>query len=210
MKNYPRLTSLCFFFGTLLLCTGVVLSFCFRGSTPLTTKPSPAALAVTEDFLDAVRAGDLESAGAMLLDQPRLTFEPAEESPLANVLWPAYTGSIRAEFRSSLTPSDTGCRREVAVTVLNIPALMAQLKEEAPALLAAEALAIGEDLAFGEDNHYRLEFATEVLQRSLEEMLARPEFLTTSQLTLDLELQDGVWRILPSQKLLDLLCGKIP
>jgi hypothetical protein len=60
MKSYPRLTSLCFFFGTLLLCTGVVLSFCFRGSTPLTMKPSPAALAVTEDFLDAVRAGNYQ------------------------------------------------------------------------------------------------------------------------------------------------------
>ena len=145
----------------------------------------------------------------MLLDQPRLTFEPEEASPLVNALWMAYTGSIRAEFRSTLAPSDTGCRREVTVTALDISGLMAQLKADAPALLAAEALAIGEDLAFGEDNHYRPEFATDVLQRAVADMLTRPEFITTRHLTLELQLQDGVWRILPSRKLLDLLCGKI-
>ena len=39
MKKYPRLTSLCFFFGILLLYAGVMLGFCCRGSTPVMTEP---------------------------------------------------------------------------------------------------------------------------------------------------------------------------
>lgn len=195
--------------GILLLCLGLLLGYLCADAAPVLLEPSSRAMAVTEDFMEALQSGDLDSAGTMLSGQPRLRFEDAESGFLTALLWDAYTGSLQFAFGEELTPTDSGCCRTVTVTALDISALMEQLKKEAPALLAEATAAIGEDLAFGEDNHYRQDFVTEVLYRRVQEYLKGACPTVSREYRLEMVLQEDAWQILPSQELLDLICGKI-
>lgn len=195
--------------GILLLCGGLLLSWFCADASPLLLYPSEDAVDLTEAFTNTLRSGDLDTAGSLLLGQPRLTFEPLPEPSIEALLWTAYIQSLQFTFQDGLSPDNTGCCRSVTVTGLDIPALMQQLKEEAPELLAQEAALIGEDLAFGEDNHYRQDFVMEVLYRSVQERLTGSYPTASREYRLELVLQDDVWKILPNQDLLDLICGKI-
>ena len=209
MKRKISASTLFFLLGTLLLCGSLLLSFLCADASPRLLRPSEAALRRTEDFMHAVGAGDPDAAGAMLLGQPRLTLEWSEASSMTTSLWAAYTHSIRYAFQDTLTPTDSGCCRSVTVTALDIPALMAQLKESAPELLAREALRIGEDFAFDEDDRYRQDFVMEVLEQGLEDLLKGSYPTVSREYSLELVFQEDTWWILPGQDLLDLLCGKL-
>ena len=195
--------------GVVLLCGGLLLSWLCADASPLLLYPSEAALQRTEDFMNALEAGDLDTAGSILLEQPRLSAEWSEASPITTTLWLAYIDCFRFEFQNTLTPTDSGCCRCVTVTALDIPALMQQLNEAAPELLAQEALRIGEEFAFDENDHYHQSFVMEVLRQSLEAFLNGSYPTVSREYTLELVLQKDTWWILPSQDLMDLICGNI-
>ena len=209
MKRKFSASTLFFLLGILLLCGGLLLSWLCADASPLLLQPSDTALQRTEDFMNALDAGDLDAAGSMLLGQPQLTMDWPEVSSMTIALWVAYIDSIRFEFQSTLLPTDSGCCRSVTVTALDIPALMAQLNDAAPELLAQEALRIGEDFAFDEDDHYRQEFVMEVLHQGTEALLSGQYPTVSRTYTLELVLQEKTWWILPSQDLMDLICGNI-
>lgn len=208
MKTSSKFSSLLGLVGAVLLCGSILLCLLCAKASPLMLGTPQNALDVTEAFAQALRAGDPASAGALLSGQPRLTFLPEEDS-MTVLLWDAYTNSLQIEFQEGLTVSDSGCSRNFTVTALDIPALMEQLKEAAPALLAEEAARIGEDFAFGADNRYRQEFVTEVLYRGTQDILKGEPPILSRDCTLELVMQEGCWQILPDPLLLDLLCGKI-
>lgn len=195
--------------GILLLSGSFLLCLLCKDASPRLLRSPEAAMELTEDFMKALDSGDLDGAGAMLLGQPRLTFEWAGVSSMAVPLWTGYIDSIQFSLQDSLMPTDSGCCRSVRVTALDIPALMQQLKEAAPDLLAQEAAEIGEDQAFGEDNHYRQDFVMEVLYQGVQDLLDGSCPTVSREYTLNLVLQENVWKILPDPALLDLLCGKI-
>ena len=208
MKTSSKFSSLLGLLGAVLLCGSILLCLLCAKASPLMLGTPQNALDVTEAFAQALRAGDPASAGALLSGQPRLTCLPEEDS-MTVLLWDAYTSSLQIEFQEGLTVSDSGCSRNFTVTALDIPALMEQLKEAAPALLAEEAALIGEDFAFGEDNHYRQDFVTEVVYRGTETLLKNSLPTVSREFRLELVMQKNGWQILPDQPLLDLLCGKI-
>ncbi len=208
--NRTRTVSILFsLLGILLLIGGLLLCWFCTGSSPLLLQPSENAIALTESFTESLRSGDTEASGSMLLGQPRLAFDPPPESSITALLWYAYTDSLQFSFQDSLSSSKSGCCRTVTVTGLDIPALMQRLKEAAPELLAQETALIGEDLVFGKDNHYRQDVVSDVLYRGVQQLLSGPYPIATREYQLELVLQDNVWKIMPNQDLLDLICGKI-
>lgn len=206
----PNVSALLFgLLGILLTAGAVLLGFRGQQIPVLLLKPSEEAAQLTVDFMDAVSAGDFEDASSLMLGQPRLDTSAEAETELSRLLWDGFSGSIFYEFRSGLYASDSGCCRDVAVTALDVSAVMDRLEQSAQSLLALEAAVSDQDAVFEEDGSYREEFVMNVLYGTVSELLTQGDVSATREITLELVWHEGRWWILPRQKLLDLFCGNL-
>lgn len=206
MKQTRLLSRIFAVLGAVLIVGTIALSFLSLEAPARVISVSGEARECTEDFMEALAAGDYPAAGSCILGQPELRSEFQADSQLAALLWDAYTGSIRYEFTGDLYVSGSGYSRDVTVTALDIPALMAVLKEQFPALLAQKMAAAGADAVYEADGSYREEFLMEVLCDGAAVLLPQSSE-TQWQITLQLTHRDGQWWILPEQSLMGILAG---
>ena len=125
------------------------------------------------------------------------------ENNLNETLWSAYTDSLSYEFHGSCYTGSHGVCRDVTVTHLDIPALIADLQPRVNTLLATRARNEG---IFGE---YTDDFIMETLASEAADMAADQGYLTTSTITLQLVGQLGQWHIRTSPQLTQLLQGSM-
>lgn len=168
----------------LLLLTAVVLSVSMRNAQPLTVGSFAAAEAQTEQFMNALCSGDYETAEGLISGGHSLA--PAEEfsDPLTQTLWEAYTGSLSHTFNGGCYADQYGLYRDVTVTALDIPALMADLQRKT---------------ALTEDS----------LGDAAMDMIARGDYTMTHTLTLQLTGSGGHWQLLPTPQLIALMQGSM-
>lgn len=192
--------------GILLLIGTIALSFLSLEAPAQVVTVSKDAREQTAAFMEALAAGDSAAAGSCMLGHPELSAEFSDDSRLAALLWDAYTGSIRYEFTGDVYVSHSGYSRDVTVTALDIPALMEQVKEQFPALLAQRSAAAEAGTVYDESGSYREAFILEVLCEAAEEQL--PQSSTRQwEITLQLTHREGKWWILPEQSLMGMLAG---
>ncbi len=196
--------------GFLFLASAALLSVTSRKASVRLFYPSDEATVLTQTFMESVSTGDLESAASLFLGQPQLDADDQHSSPLSAVLWEAFTDSISYEFQGGLSVSGSGCSREVCVTALDIPAVMALLREQAPALLNQAAAASQREQIVDEAGSYREDFVMDVLCKGAETILKGQTPVVSRTYSLELVSQDGRWWILPQKDLTDLLSGSIP
>ena len=196
--------------GAVLIVGTVMLSFLSLDAPVRLLGSSDAAQAQTAAFLDAICQGDYETAGSLVYGQPDLGADRASAYELGDILWETFTGSISYEFTTDCYATDSGISQDVTITALDIPALMAPLKERSQELLNERA-ANGDNRSeiYDENNNYQESFVMEALCDAAEELLESDAYLTTRSVTLNLTCQDGKWRILPEQELLNILSGNL-
>lgn len=206
MKKTQLLSRLFAVLGAVLLLGTAALSFLSLEAPARVVTVSGEAREQTEDFMEALAAGDYAAAGSCMMGKTELTSEFAADSQLSALLWDAYTNQIRYAFAGDVYVTDTGYCRDVTITTLDIPAMMEVLKEQFPAALAQKAGAAEAGLVYNEDGSYREEFVMEALTESAARLV--PQCSTRQwEITLQLTHRDGRWWILPEQSLMDMLAG---
>jgi len=207
MKIAKILSILFALLAVLLLAGTVALSVTALDAPARLIMVSGDARDLTEQFMEALSRNDYAAAQTMLQGSPDLEADREPETALGSLLWDAYRESISYEFSGGCYVLDSAIVRDVTVTALDIPALMAVLKERSPELLQ-QAVEQGdpEEIYDGNDD-FREAFVMQVLFDGTADLLEETVPTASRTITLKLSCREGEWRILPEQSLLAVLSG---
>ena len=203
------------FFAAIFACIGVVLllgSMGFflwnRNAEARVLELPQEAVTVSDDFVQALNAGDLEAAAQLMYGQPDLGVGMVPASAESAILWDAFCSSIAVELVGDWTVEQGCLVRNASITNLDISTILGKFPERIQPLLdqriaSAEALT---DI-YDEHNQFRKELVEEVLHQALQQSLSLDAQLVTSELPLKLINRDGRWWVVPHQNLLQILTG---
>lgn len=195
--------------GALLLASAVMLSFAAQDAPARLLWASKDGIRRSGEYMDALCRMDLEALSDMTAGNPGYLAGEETGSDLEEYLWEAYAKSISYEFSGDCYGSDSGIARDVQVTVLDITAVLQELKLRSQDLLAEEAAVTDGDIVFDGNGQYRADFAMGVLRKGVQAILEEKSFTKTVELTLDLSCRDGVWYVQPSQAITNILTGSM-
>ena len=166
-----------------------------------------AASAQAQRMMDALCAGDYDTAQGYIIGQPDLGAGEPEDA-VSRLLWDAFTDSLSYEFTGLCRVTDTGFARDVSVTCLDVSGVTEAVPQRAKALLEAKAAA-AEDKSelYNEDNSYRSELVDQALNDAVTQALSEDAQTVTRDMTLGLIYQDGAWWVVPDQALLKIISG---
>ncbi len=184
-----RLSKLLGALSAILLLSAVVLALSLRNADPISTGSIAAADAQTEGFMEALCSGEYDTAAGYLRGSPALAPQDAFSNALTEALWSAYTDTTDYTFHGSCYADDYGLYRDVTVTRLDIPAVIADLQSRSSVSLSKSDR---EDLA---------EIAAE--------LIAKGTYTTEYTITLQLTGFGGQWQIEPTPQLIALMQGTV-
>lgn len=162
----------------------------------------------TEQWAEAVTAGDYAAAGKRMYGQPSLETSDVSAYAVGEILWEAYQENLRLAFSGECRAMDSGIAREAKVTALDISAVMKEVKVRINPTLGTRAeSAEDKNLVFDEDNAYREEFVMKTLCDVTRQILEEEPPVLQRTIMLQLVFEDGQWWILPEQELIRLLSG---
>lgn len=198
-----RMTTL----GAFMLVLSAVLAFSNRNAPArLLTTPTQAE-SHTQQVMNAMVQGELSTLGTLLYGQPQLDDLPEFDNPVIAVLWDGYWESLSYTFQGDCYACDTGLRRDVTVTALDICALLPQVEAQYQALLPQLAAQAEAETAFHADGGYREDFVLSVLEEAAREAMAQQQPQQSWNLTLNLLFRDGRWWVQADAALMELLSG---
>lgn len=207
MKNAKLLSTVFALLGAILIVGTVALSFLSLNAPAQLVTVSEDAQQCTQDFMEALCQKDLTAAGDLMLGQSSLDANLEPSSELGSLLWDAYRDSLSYEFTGECYATDTGLARNVKITALDIPAVMATLKERSDTLLAQAVEASSSEEVYDKKSTYREDFVMEVLLDGATAILAESYASTSWEIPLNLIYQNGQWWILPDQALMNVISG---
>lgn len=197
------------FFGLLfipLLAGTVFLAVTARNAEPILLHSMNDAEARTEALMDAVCARDYAAAEALLSGDLTLTPDHEPSHALSKTLWEAYGNTLSYEFRGDCYATDYGLFRDVTVTMLDIPAVMADIQSYSAVLLANKAAA-SPDTAYDPDGNYNEAFVMSTLAEEASLLTDSDAYLVTRDLTLHLVGDGSKWLIQADRALMTVLAG---
>jgi hypothetical protein len=209
MNTAKRLSN---FFGILalvLILLTVLITFLSLNAPVRVIGGDKAAEKQTAALMDAICSKDYDLASTLLVGNPQLKAQGDPESDVAALFWDAYRNSLSYEFAGGCYSGGSGMRRDVTVTMLDIPAMMQTLKEQFPAVLNAEVESTDDALVYNTDGTYRDDFVMKILIREVEALLQTAPQYTSRTVTLQLSSRNGQWLIQPDQMLMSILTGSI-
>lgn len=193
--------------GVLLMTGTVMLCLMSRNAQPRMLESPEAASAQAQRMMDALCAGDYDTAGSCMYGQPDLgAGEPEDE--VSRLLWDAFTDSLSYEFTGVCSVTDAGITRKAAVTALDVTKVTQSVPQRARALLEqqAEAAASPAEI-YDEHNAYREELVNQALLDAAKQALDESAETVTRDVTLNLIYRDGAWWVVPDQALLQIISG---
>lgn len=203
------------FFAIIFACIGVVLLIGSMGFFLLSRNAQvrvgelpQGAVSVSDGFVQALNAGDLESAAALMYGQPDLGTSGVPEDPESALVWEQFRNSIAVEFSGSWEVEQSSLVRKGSITTMDVASVTEKLPERVQSLLN-QRVASAEDVTeiYDEQSDYREELVAEVLREALGQSLAQDAKTVTREVTVKLIRRDGAWWIVPDQALLHALSG---
>ena len=207
MKGSKILSALFGLLGILLMVVTAAVCILSRNTQPRMLESPEAASAQAQRMMDALCAGDYETAGSFLYGRPELGAGEPEDA-VSKLLWDAFTDSLSYEFTGLCRVTDTGIARDAAVTFLDVPGVTAAIPQRAKEILESRANAAEDKTEiYGEDGHYREALVTQALADGAEQALREDAETVTRNVTLNLIYRDGAWWVVPDQALLQTISG---
>ena len=204
-------------FGLLFILAGVAVA----GFTVETAKNNldsiPVLLSPVEEaeeqavlLMDAIAAGDYETAGTLILGNPKLGVDRDPADTVGIMIWDAFVESYSYEMVGESYATDSGIAQNVKVSYLKISSVTKNLRERSQTLLE-ERVARAEDVdeIYDENNDYKESFVMEVLKDSVADALAEDAEMTGAEFTINLVYRDGNWVIVSDSALLAAISGEI-
>ena len=203
------------FFACVFACIGIVLligSMGFllwnRNAGVRVLELPQEAVAVSEDFVQALNEGNLEAAAQLMYGQPDLGVQGVPEAPETALLWDAFRSSIAFELTADWAVEQGSFVCSGTITHLDVSTIVGKFPERAKSLMD-QKIAAAENLTeiYDEQNNFRQELVEQVLQEALQQTLAQDGETATRDVSLKLVNRDGRWWVIPHQNLLQILTG---
>lgn len=196
--------------ATGLMVWSVSLAFRSLDAPVQLTQVPQGAMDRSQQLMDAVAAGDFDTAGSILYGQPDLGVQGRPEDQLGQQLWDKFLKSISYEFTGECYATDSGISRDAVITTLDIangaPGLKERIRKELDRRVAE-----AEDMSqlYDEQNNFREELVNEIYSQAVAEAVAEQTPTIRRQVTLNLIFRDGQWWVVPDQALLRAISGNM-
>ena len=205
------------FFGLVFILAGIVVAgFTVEtaknnlDSIPVLLAPVKEAEAQAEALMEAIAKGDYNTAGTLILGNPKLGVDRDPADTVGIMIWDAFVESYSYEMVGESYATDSGIAQNVKVSYLKISSVTKNLRERSQTLLE-ERVAAAEDVSeiYDENNDYKEAFVMEVLKDATEDALAEDAEMTTAEFTINLVYRNGNWMIVSDNALLTAISGEI-
>lgn len=196
--------------ATGLMVWSVSLAFRSLDAPVQLTQVPQGAMDRSQQLMDAVAAGDFDTAGSILYGQSDLGVQGRPEDQLGQQLWDKFLKSISYEFTGECYATDSGISRDAVITTLDIangaPGLKERIRKELDRRVAE-----AEDMSqlYDEQNNFREELVNEIYSQAVAEAVAEQTPTIRRQVTLNLIFRDGQWWVVPDQALLRAISGNM-
>ena len=204
---------LSFAFGLLALALAALtlwVTFGALDASPVLVTPPAAAGETAAAMMDAVCAGDYETASGMLYGTPNLGADRAPKDEVGVLLWDAFRESLSYELVGECYATDSGIAQDITITSLDFASVTASLQQRAQKLLVERVeQAQDADTVYDENGDYREDFVMEVLRDVTLDALREDARTREQDLTLNLVYKQGRWWVAMDQALLSAISGGI-
>lgn len=204
-------------FGVLFALAGIaVAAFTVKlclgnlNSIPVLLAPVEEAEKKAVALMDAVAAGDYETAETMILGNPQLGVDRDPADTAGAMIWDVFVQSYSYELVGESYATDSGIAQDVRVSYLNMDSVTQNLRTRSQTLLE-ERVAAAEDVdeIYDENNDYKEAFVMAVLEDAVEEALAQDAETTGMEFTINLVYRDGSWVVVSDSALMAAISGGI-
>lgn len=208
MERRKRISVWCFLMGGILAAATVGLALGNRDAEPLLVKQPKGAVQAAEAVMDAICAGDYETAGTQMYGCPKLTSGEETDSEIGRMLWAAFAESLAYELDGQCRPCPEGVQMRVQLQSLDLNSVTGNLRQRAKNLLVQRVEEASQmEEVYDETNSYREAFVMAVLQEAAEQALEADGRIVRRELELTLTADGGQWRVVPSQNLMNAISG---
>lgn len=179
-------------------------------SIPVLLAPVEEAEAQAQALMEAVSRGDYDTAGTLMLGNPKLGVDRDPADTVGIMIWDAFINSYSYEMVGDSFATDSGIAQKVKVSYLEIDSVTADLRQRSQTLLE-ERVSQAEDVdeIYDENNDYKEAFVMEVLKDAVTDALEEDAKMTGTEFTINLVYRDGHWLVVSDSALLAAISGGI-
>ncbi len=196
-------------FGCILMAgTVAVCLLCRNMDAKMTQLPQEARLC-SEQFMEALRQGDFETAEGLIYSQPELGASTAPEDEISAQVWEAFRESITYTFAGDIYAQGAEVYRDAAITTLDIASVTEAMPGISEEILARRQEAAEETPGtslYDASGMLRQEVRESILREAAAQAVAGGKTVTY-ETTLHLVRQDGRWWAVPDQTLRTAISG---
>ena len=209
MYERPILSRVFAILAVILAVAVLVICLTQRSSGPVLLGTAACAEECAQGLMERICAGDYAGAAQYLYGTPSLGDETQRETPASQLIWDAFLSSLSCRPQGDCYADENGLAQDYILSGLDIPSLVAKLKEAVPAVLEAQVDAAENFAQVYDDNwQYREEFAQSVLEETARQVTAGIAPVER-QITLRLAFENGQWWVVPDQQLITAISGGI-
>ena len=195
--------------GVILAVTALLICLTQREAEPKLIGGAPEAESCAMAMMEKLSKGDFQGASGYLQGTPSLITDTQQLEPAAKLLWEAFASSLNAVPQGRCYATVSGVAQDYTLSRLDVPEMIRQLKEFAPAVLESRVEAAEEmSQIYDENRQYRENFTRSVLEEAASEIIAASTPRETT-VTVRLTYQEGQWWVVPDEALLTAISGGI-
>lgn len=161
-------------------------------------------------FFDALAREDYAAAYACLEDVETLglEYEPRRES--GRQLYAAMRSQFSAELYGSCNIGGERAYQQVNCRYFDVNKLNSEARSQTMTIISRYVSTHPVGDLYNENGNYRPELMWDAWDQAVAELLQQPEnYRSSGGVQLELHWKDGAWRIVPNEKLLQMLCGGV-
>lgn len=196
--------------AALLLCLAALGRIFWPAVQTLRDRPSRDPRETVLAFFSALAEEDYAQAYGYLEHVDTLGLEYRPEDECEQAIFAAMRGRFSAELYGDCRLSGDLAYQQVSCRYFDVDKLRFDAKNQAMVLISRYASTHSVGDLYDESGKYRPELMREAWKQAVAELLEQPEnYQSTGGVQLELRWEDGAWRIVPNEKLLQLLTGGV-
>lgn len=159
-------------------------------------------------FLEALKDGRFETAYTLVQGHQRLGLEKEPETELARALSRAIRENGGHSLYGECRVDGTRAYQLIDVSYLDLNRLLPALQNETMSVLTEYAFSLPLSELYSESGGYRSELKEKAALEALDRLLGHSQdYLSQTNIQLELQYEDGAWVIVPGDNLLRMLLG---
>ena len=196
--------------GTALMLLTVVLSLTALDREVGVSQVPAEATACTQQLMVALADGDYTTAEEILYGDSRLGDPREASSALGKQVWRTFADSFAYSFNGPCYATEKGLSRDVTITTMDITSVFESLRDHGKRILEekeAEAEEAGNPELVYQDGKILDSVMEQIESTAVMQALTQDAETITTTVTLELVIEDGAWKIVPSAELLKAVSG---